>query len=305
MPIHPDTILPPLVSIIMTTYNRALLIGETIESIQKQTYKNWELLIIDDGSDDDTEAVITNIKDARIQFHKAGRIGISGVIKNIGLKKAGGNLIAFIDSDDLWHPEKIEKQVAALEAYPEAGFSLTGGYNFGEPDKPVEYFYKQKEGLRCDDLFLSIFQSEIAVFTQALLIRKECLSITGLFKEVKSFSDADFIINLARHFKGIVLYEPLLYRRIHENNYIHSTWVKSYVEGIALIQSYSKDSSLPEGVVRDAIFRTYINFGEEHLGYKERRKAVYKFLKAWMYKPFSIVPFKKTGKLVLSYFKTS
>jgi len=120
----------PKISILMPTYNRASLIGETIESILKQTYENWELIIVDDGSDDNTEEVISQIKDQRIRFCKAGRIAINGKIKNIGLEEADGELVAFIDSDDLWAVTKLEKQVAALQEYPEAGFSLTGGFNF-------------------------------------------------------------------------------------------------------------------------------------------------------------------------------
>src|SRR5204862_1336223 len=119
-----NSIVSPKVSIIMPTYNRAAYIGETVESIRNQTYQNWELIIIDDGSDDNTEEIISQTEDERIRFYKAGRIAINGKIKNIGIRKTRGNLIAFIDSDDLWEPSKIEKQVAALEKYPEAGFSL-------------------------------------------------------------------------------------------------------------------------------------------------------------------------------------
>jgi glycosyltransferase involved in cell wall biosynthesis len=109
------------VSIIISTYNGAQHIGETIESIRNQTYSNWELIIVDDGSEDDTVELITAIKDARMQIYRAGRIGINGRIKNIGLSKASGDLIAFVDHDDLWAPSKLEKQVIALQKYPGLG----------------------------------------------------------------------------------------------------------------------------------------------------------------------------------------
>ena len=79
----------------MPTYNRAAFIGETIESILKQTYQNWELIIVDDGSDDNTEELVLQVKDQRIQFYKAGRVGINGKIKNIGVEKASGELDRF------------------------------------------------------------------------------------------------------------------------------------------------------------------------------------------------------------------
>lgn len=289
------------VSIILPTYNRAGLIIETIESILHQTYSNWELIIIDDGSDDNTEEVVSKIKDERIQFHKAGRTGIVGKIKNIGIEKSNGELIAFIDSDDLWAKTKLEKQVAALEQHPEAGFSLTGGYNFREPNKPLEYFYKQKEGFRYENVFIAFFKSEVSATMPALILRKECLQTTGLFNQSKSFSDVEFILTLAKNFKAIILYEPLFFRRIHEANDSDFNWIKRHYEGIEMLRSYKK--ALPKKILADTLFRSYINFGEKCLRYKKRGKAISSFFSAWKQKPFNIIPFKKTAKAVIYFLK--
>lgn len=287
----------------MPTYNRAHLIGETVDSILNQTFTNWELIIVDDGSDDHTEAVIQQFKDERIQFYKAGRIGIGGKIKNIGLEKAKGELIAFIDSDDLWAATKLEKQVAALQEYPGAGFCLTGGYNFREPGVPVDFFYKRSEGVKYGTIFISSFQSEIAVFTQALLFRKQCLAVSGSFIEAKSFSDVDFIVSLAFHFNAAILYEPLVYRRLHNENYITPNWEKSYEESVEMIESYRNKKMISSDISQNALFRLYINFGEKCLVYKDNKKAIKNFLKAWTNKPFSIIPPKKMAKAILSFFK--
>jgi glycosyltransferase involved in cell wall biosynthesis len=291
----------PQVSIILPTYNRAGLIAQTIESIQNQTYSNWELIIVDDGSDDNTEEVIAQINDTRIHLHKAGRIGIVGKIKNIGIERATGELIAFIDSDDLWAKTKLEKQVAALQQFPEAGFSLTGGYNFREPDKPLEYFYKQKEGIRYDNIFIAFFKSEVSTTMPSLMLRKQCLQTAGIFKESKPFSDVEFILNLARHFHAIILYEPLFYRRIHEANDSDANWIKRHYEGIEMILSHK--NSLPGKIVSDSLFSSYINFGEKCLRYKKRGKAIASFFNAWKQNPFSIIPIKKIAKSVSYYLK--
>lgn len=287
----------PKVSIILPTYNRAGLIAETIESIQNQTYSNWELIIVDDGSDDDTEEVIAQINDTRIHLHKAGRIGIVGKIKNIGLERATGELMAFIDSDDLWAQTKLEKQVAALQQFPEAGFSLTGGYNFKEPGKPLEYFYKQKEGIRHDNIFVALFKSEVSTTMPSLMLKKACLQTAGIFKESKPFSDVEFILNLARHFNAVILYELLFYRRKHEANDSDTNWIKRHYEGIEMILSYK--NSLPKKIVTDSLFRSYLNFGEKCLKYKKGGKAIRSFFSAWKQKPFSILPLKKTAKAII------
>jgi glycosyltransferase involved in cell wall biosynthesis len=255
----------PKVSIIMPTYNRAGYIMETIDSIRRQTYHNWELIIVDDGSDDHTEALVSQVEDHRVQYYKAGRIGINGKIKNIGLEKAKGEFIAFIDSDDLWSPSKIEKQVLALQQYPEAGFCLTGGYNFREREKPLEFFYRPTGGIKCENGFLSFFRSEVAAFIQALLFRKECLEKTGGFNENKSFADPDFILELAWHFKMIILYESLLFRRLHDTNHSSSNWMNAYQQGIDTILRYRDKKMLPAPMAWDALFRLHINFGEDCL----------------------------------------
>jgi glycosyltransferase involved in cell wall biosynthesis len=287
----------PKISIILPTYNRAKYIVETVESVCQQTYSNWELWVIDDQSADNTPELVKQVKDERVRLHQTEkRLGVTGT-RNEGLRKAEGEWIAFIDSDDLWDKTKLEKQIAALLQYPEAGFSLTGGFNFRNQLEPVDFYYKEREGVRYGDLLIPFFESKVSTTTPSLVFKKECLGVIGLFNEAKSFADVDFILNLARHFKGVILYEPLLYRRLHDSNISKTGWEKGYSEGIELIRSY-KDIIPPE-LARNALFKLYMNFGEDCLTHNERRKAIRNFLAGWKIRPFSIVPFKKIGKAIL------
>jgi glycosyltransferase involved in cell wall biosynthesis len=289
----------PKVSIILPTYNRAKYIIETIESVRNQTYQNWELLVIDDVSQDNTGDLVKQINDERVQlFRTERRLGVTGT-RNEGVRKANSDLIAFIDSDDLWDTTKLEKQVDALQQYPTAGYSVTGGFNFRNQLEPVDYFYKQRNGIRYDNLFISFFRSEVSVTTPSLVFRKQCLSTTGFFDEGKTFADVDFILRLARHFNGIILYEPLLFRRLHDSNISSAGWMEGYVEGIELIHTYAK--VLPSRLVSDALFRLYINFGEDCLSHKKRWKGIRNFFLAWRNKPGSIIPLKKAGKAILKW----
>jgi len=293
----------PKVSIIITTYNGSRYIAETIGSVQAQTFTNWEMVIIDDGSNDDTCEIIAGIKDERIQLHKAGRIGINGKVKNIGLAMARCELIAFIDHDDLWAPEKLEKQIAALEENPGAGFCLTGGYNFKIKGEPFEYFYKQSTGARSGNIFLPLFNSEIAPWTQALLMHRHCIKAVGAFSETSLFGDPDFIFRLAYHYKAVVLYEPLFYRRLHESNYSSVNWVKSHEDGIDLIRSYKNKKMLDAKSTRAILFRSHIHFGEKCISEKRLGRSLHSFYLAWKQKPLSIIPLKKTAKAFIQYLK--
>lgn len=289
-----------LVSVIMPTYNRAAYIVDAIESVRQQTYANWELIIVDDGSEDNTEELVEAVGDSRIKFYKAGRIGISSKIKNIGLQKARGSMIAFIDSDDLWADTKLEKQLSAFAKYP-AGFCLTGGYNFKELNEPIEYFYKQKDGLKYGDAFTGFFKSEVAATIPTLMVKKSCIEAVGGFDEIRPVADMEFILRLAQNFNAIVLYEPLFFRRLHEGNFSSMNRVKRHNQGLDLIRSYSNE--LSPDLLADSLFRSYINFGETCLQHRESARAIQQFLRAWKHKPTSIVPFKKTAKAVLSFFK--
>ena len=111
-----------LVSIIMPTYNCAKFIGKTIESVIAQTYENWELIIIDDCSKDNTEEVVSEYKDNRIKYHRLENNSGAAVARTEAMKKASGRYMAFLDSDDLWKKDKLEKQ---LEFMNENNYNFT------------------------------------------------------------------------------------------------------------------------------------------------------------------------------------
>ncbi|NJM79289.1 MAG: glycosyltransferase family 2 protein [Flavobacterium sp.] len=106
-----------LVSIITPSYNSANFIVETIQSVQKQSYENWEMIIVDDGSTDNIEEIIQSLiqKDDRIQFYKLAQNSGPAVARNAGIEKAKGKYLTFIDADDIWFPNFIEKSIKTIE----------------------------------------------------------------------------------------------------------------------------------------------------------------------------------------------
>jgi glycosyltransferase involved in cell wall biosynthesis len=106
-----------LVSIITPSYNSAKYIAETIQSVQNQTYQNWEMIIVDDGSSDQTESVVLSIiqNDNRIQFHKLNHNSGPAVARNTGIEKASGDYMTFIDADDIWFPTFIENNIKTIQ----------------------------------------------------------------------------------------------------------------------------------------------------------------------------------------------
>ncbi|MET0944469.1 MAG: glycosyltransferase family 2 protein [Flavobacterium sp.] len=106
-----------LVSIITPTYNAEKFITETLKSVQNQTYQNWEMILVDDASTDKTIKIISDFaeKDSRIKLFKLEKNSGNGFARNVALKKAVGKYIAYLDADDLWFPNKLEKQIEFLK----------------------------------------------------------------------------------------------------------------------------------------------------------------------------------------------
>ena len=125
-----------LVSIIMPSYNTAKFIEETIDSVLSQTYTNWELIIVDDCSTDNTDEVVARYTDPRIIYIKNEKNSGAAVSRNRALREAKGRWIAFLDSDDLWMPEKLEKQIRFMEEN-RYFYSYTAYEEIDEASKPL------------------------------------------------------------------------------------------------------------------------------------------------------------------------
>ena len=126
-----------LVSIITPSYNTAKFIGKTIESVQNQTYQNWEMIIVDDCSTDNTDEVIDGyLSDQRIKYIKNEKNSGAAVSRNRALRETKGKWIAFLDSDDLWSPKKLEKQISFMEKNG-YHFSYTNYEEIDEQNRPL------------------------------------------------------------------------------------------------------------------------------------------------------------------------
>lgn len=129
-----------LVSIITPSYNTANFIGETIESVLNQTYTNWEMIIVDDCSPDNTDEVVSAyLSDSRIKYIKNEKNSGAAVSRNRALREAKGKWIAFLDSDDLWTPDKLEKQIAFMKDNGYS-FSYTNYSQIDEASVPLGVF---------------------------------------------------------------------------------------------------------------------------------------------------------------------
>ncbi len=172
----------PLVSVVIPAYNAALFIGETIESVRSQTLTNWELLIINDGSTDNTAEIVETYcqTDPRIQLISKPNAGVSAA-RNLGGKLAQGELIAFLDADDQWLPEKLAIHVDRMNAVPKIGISFARVEFLEFDGTPTGKF------TNCS---LFNLRSENFLYTNPTVTTSNVVIRTELFREIDGFDPA-------------------------------------------------------------------------------------------------------------------
>ncbi|OQX54719.1 MAG: hypothetical protein B5M53_05570 [Candidatus Cloacimonas sp. 4484_209] len=200
----------PTVSVIIPTYNRAHLIRRAIQSVLNQTYQDFEIIIVDDGSTDDTEEVVKSFKNERIRYIRQEKNEGAAAARNTGIKMAKGEYIAFQDSDDEWLPEKLEKQMKILEnASPDLGVVYTSAWKVWDGKKIYEKSptIMPYEGYICKD---RIDLRVKGIFLQSALIKKRyLLEIDMLDESLPRYHDLDLFIRLAKRCRFYHLDEPL------------------------------------------------------------------------------------------------
>ncbi|GAB4190982.1 MAG: glycosyltransferase [Coleofasciculaceae cyanobacterium] len=201
----------PKVSVIIPVYNGEKTILKTIQSVQEQTFSNFEIIVINDGSTDGTLEQVSTVQDSRIKIFSYTNGGLS-VARNRGISHATGEFLTFLDADDLWTPDKLELQLAALQAHPEAGLAYSWTVSMDEkgekfhPGISVSY-----EGNVYRQLLLGNF---IASGSNAML-RKQAIESAGEFDPtLKSIEDWDYWLRVVPHWSFVVVPKPqILYRQ--------------------------------------------------------------------------------------------
>ncbi|MBA7689290.1 Undecaprenyl-phosphate 4-deoxy-4-formamido-L-arabinose transferase [subsurface metagenome] len=206
----------PTVSVIIPTYNRAHLVSRAIESVLNQTYQDFEIIVVDDGSTDDTEEIVRSFKNERIRYIRHEKNKGAAAARNTGIKVAKGEYIAFQDSDDEWLPEKLEKQMKVFENVPqEVGVVYTDMWTITRNKK--RYFYSPKIMPENKIIYKRVLNYGVMnIGIQTALIKKEAFDKAGVFDEkLPRFIDLELFIRLLKYYYFYHIKEPLV-------NYFHT-----------------------------------------------------------------------------------
>lgn len=218
------------VSVVLPTFNRLRFLRPAIESIYAQTFTDWELIIADDGSGPETRQYLESLaSDPRVQVVWLPHTGRPSKVRNAALLKAGGEYVAFLDSDDLWAPRKLERQLAALQSRGNCRWSYTAFLRvdaYGNPlPEEAHRLWMPHEG----DIFEQVVTGRASIRTPSVLAARELLAQAGGFDEAMlSAEDYDLWLRLALHSEVAIVDEPLVYVRYHDENHTRE-WQSAFI----------------------------------------------------------------------------
>lgn len=212
------------VSVVIPTYNRVAYLAEAVQSVIGQTYTDYELIIVDDGSTDHTAKMVKGVGDPRIHFLALPHSGLVARTRNAGIERARGRYVAFLDSDDLWDATKLDDQFAALSHRPECRWSHTGGRCIDDTGASHPRWPEPRFALHgwIGELLL---RRRAPVNTSSVLVERALLLEVGAFDETFVWGeDYDLWVRLALRSPVAGVRDPRVRRRMHANQLSGGGW---------------------------------------------------------------------------------
>lgn len=260
------------VGVVIPTYNRAATIGTSIQSVLNQTWQKFEIIVVDDGSTDNTRQVVEAFADERIRYVCLEQNGGVSRARNTGIRLAECEFIAFLDSDDEWLPEKLEKQMQVmLHASDKVGLvycrmrgTKKDGTTLVCPElwRPIEYLQ--------GNILLPLLEDNV-IGTPAMLVRKRCLEQTGGFDEgLKCLEDWELVLRIAEKWEIGFVDEMLV--EVHFSDGGVSKNIKGDVETRCyMIAKYWE--LMAQGNILNKMVEQMLLFAK-HIGYYEEAKQL-------------------------------
>lgn len=279
----------PNVSVIIPTYNREDYICETIESVLTQTYKDFEIIVVDDGSTDNTkEKLVPFLKNIKLIEQKNSE---RAVARNNGIKNSSGKYIALLDSDDIWTPNKLEKQIDILDLKKDIILTYGQCQRINEKSKKIKTAKRQKEGYN-GKVFEKLLYRNFVVSATPVIRRDYFEKTTGFETKYVPYEDWEFWIRFSLLGDFYFINEPLGYYRIHSAQSVKLASAEKIekVTSIILEDSF-KLKTIPEKIKNKSLGLANLRFCYWYLLANEKQKAHEKIKNALeLHPPFSFDP---------------
>lgn len=276
------------VDIIMPAYNSGKYIANAIESVLAQKYEDLKLYVVDDGSVDDTKLIIEtyiNKNPGKIAYSFQKNKGPAAA-RNKGISESNGEYIAFLDSDDIWYPEKLEKQISLFNN-KNTGFIYCDNY-FVDEQRGIFQSYSRNVKLLSGDILLDLF-CDFFIITSSIVLRRECINQVGLFDEMLIVGeDYDFFLRLAKFFKADVVKEKLWERRVLSNSLSRKDFVLDARNDLMILKRFLSNNSdfyhTHKKQINNRLSQYHFSFGYRYLEHGFNRNGFFEFIKSLYYR---------------------
>jgi glycosyltransferase involved in cell wall biosynthesis len=275
----------PLVSVIIPTYNNAHFLCASLDGILNQTFRDFEIIVVDDGSTDDTETIVQPYLDSIRFFRKVN--GGPATARNLGIKNSTGEFIAFLDADDLWLKTKLELQVNHLQDNPRVGLVFTDAVRFDAEGNFRPSFRETYGYVPSEKIFEQLlFNHFIAL--PSVMVRRRCLDDVGWFDEsLTGAEDYNLYLRLARKYEFGFLDKVLVHIRLHGASLSDNLaqMCEDEIKNLDKIASLFPDAEIPK---RKLAGRIYARFGRYYFSQQRFREARDCFTQAFLHAPLQV-----------------
>ena len=281
----------PKVSVIIPTYNRMPLVKEAIDSVLQQSFSDFELIIVDDGSTDGTHELIETIKEPRIKYFYKENGGVASA-RNFGYAKARGEFICNLDSDDLWEPNFLEVMISELEEHSNYGAAYCRRKILHQNGRVVEdkNMEEPKSGRVTEELFLK--KSLVPIHTSGTCFRSQSIEGFRYEESLQNAADYDYWLRISTEIKFLFVPEcSFIYRKDHDVN-PRKAFSRVNANRIRIIERFyyrtGGDKIIPRNQARHKISHAYHSVGKTHYRMKNRAAAIFLYKSAIRYWPYDI-----------------
>jgi len=252
-----------MVSILTITYNRGHLIRKTIESVLSQSYKDFEYVIVDDGSDDNTQQIIEEIAEPRIRYFKLPKIGYLSRLRNYGFKKIKGDFIALLDSDDVWNTTKLQVQMESLISNPNLAFSFCDVEIYFYDKLTRSNIYDHSKGeITKQNFFDDYINGRLTIYSSSTIVfKREVFETIGVLNEDMKSGDHDFICRLLLNYKGCQINKSLTKIMRHDQNHSRLAEIKPFQEYISTLKNLYKEGKITRNTFQRMVSFNYYQSG--------------------------------------------
>ena len=253
----PQSVRAPVVSIVVPTYNRLKYLRAAVASVFAQSFTAWQLIIADDGSDAETRSYLQSLAESpRVRILWRSHCGVPAVVRNAAIAEATGAYVAFLDSDDQWMPQKLERQLAALAAHRRRRWSYTGYLLIDEAGNPKPRAAAQERGCPAGSILGDLLANRVDIWTPAVLVERNLLAQLGGFNpRLVLFEDYDLWLRLATQSDIDLVDEPLIGVRRHGDHFRPEdrsiSMARSRDQSLEAVQGLLKDPALIRLVGRE------------------------------------------------------